>query len=157
MDATTMQSISSILKILKIDYPDLIFVEDESFSWSPATKVIRYKNQDSEWEKLFHEVGHAIMNHNQYTYDIGLLANEREAWQKAKEIAKLYKLKILQTIIEAELDTYRKWLGDRSTCPNCQSTGIQANANFYACPTCSQQWKVNDAKLCLLRRYKIKK
>lgn len=150
-----MPSLLTILEILKKDYPSIIFTEDDEFSWSPNKNTIRYYTDNNEWEKLFHELGHAINNHQKYTHDIGLLSNEREAWSEAIKIAKNYNLNIEQTTIESQLDTYRTWLSSRSTCPSCHSIGIQIAMYLYSCIICGQSWKVNEAKICSLRRYKI--
>lgn len=151
-----MQSIHSILSKLKNDYTDINFKENDLFAWSPKDKTVSYNLLNNEWEKLFHEVGHALIGHIDYTHDINLLTCERDAWEKAKKIAHIYNYEISDQIIESQLDTYRQWLHARSTCPSCQSTGLQMNSKKYSCITCGQTWRVNEAKVCSLRRYKIK-
>ena len=156
MDVTIMLSIQSILSQLKSDYPNIHFKKADIFAWSPKDQTISYNVVSNEWEKLFHELGHALIGHYDYSHYISLLACERDAWVKAKIIASTYNYSISEDIIESQLDTYRAWLHARSTCPSCQSTGMQISSKKYSCLTCMQTWRVNEAKICSLRRYKIK-
>ena len=66
--------------------------------------LYRY-NSDSSY-LLLHEAGHALLEHNKHSRDIGLVAMERDAWQYAKvELAEL-SLTIPAKIVEDNLDTY---------------------------------------------------
>ena len=63
---------------------------------------------------------------------------------------------VVEDFIEEHLDTYRDWLHARSSCPDCTATGYQTDASTYACPACSHTWRVNEARICQLRRYSTK-
>ncbi|MCY1379960.1 hypothetical protein D9M68_895230 [compost metagenome] len=81
---------------------------------------------------------------------------ERDAWRYAKEkLGSNYKVTITDTVIQDSLDTYRDWLHARSTCPNCQATGMQNRKRHYRCIACQHVWRVNDARICGLRRYSL--
>jgi hypothetical protein len=80
---------------------------------------------------------------------------ERDAWDKANEIAEIYHLEINDEIVQSTLDTYRDWLHERSNCPVCQASGIQIEKYAYRCIACNHKWRVNEARICALRRYKI--
>ena len=82
---------------------------------------------------------------------------ERAAWDKALELAKTVNVDIDEELIETSLDTYRDWLHDRSTCPSCNATGIEASKQQYECISCHTTWRVNEARDCSLRRYTTKK
>ena len=125
--------------------------------WSPSSKTVYI---DSNEEKpdliLLHEMGHALLNHQEYARDIKLLSMERDAWNFARDkLAPKLDINIDQDFIEDHLDTYRDWLHLKSTCPNCQANGVEKEKNIYLCPICGTKWKTNVATQTQLKRYKI--
>jgi hypothetical protein len=157
MDVTTMLSITLLVSQLKIDYPQFLFKESVRFLWSPTENTIYYTDKgDNSCIFLLHELSHGLLNHADYNYDIELIAMEREAWDKFMDLAKFYSVTIDDNIIQSTLDTYRDWLHSRSNCPNCKATGVQIGKNNYTCLACSHGWKVNEARICALRRYNIR-
>jgi len=81
---------------------------------------------------------------------------EREAWSYAsRQLGPAYGVAIADNDAETALDTYRDWLHARSTCPSCQAIGVQTSKHHYSCVACHEKWRVNDARICALRRYKI--
>lgn len=153
MGATTTP-LTSLLPKLRQDNPTLTFTEGEHFLWSPDTQTIKYR-PSAEPGLLLHELAHALLGHHSYERDIQLLAMERSAWEEAQRLAVTYGVSIPSQITEDHLDTYRDWLHARSTCPTCTATGYQTGAKTYSCPACSQEWRVNEARLCGLRRTKV--
>lgn len=152
-----MRSTSSLLNKLKVDYPDISFKPGDTFLWSPETKTVYYVHDKPDSKALLlHEVSHGLLEHREYTRDIELLAMEAAAWEKANELAKTYHFPISDTVAEEHLDTYRDWLHARSTCPECTATGYQTGRDTYSCPACNTDWRVNEARICELRRYKQK-
>jgi hypothetical protein len=149
-----MRSMSSLIHKLKTSHPDISFVEAEQFAWSPAARAILY-NRSLPYAPLLllHELSHASLDHQDYRRDIELIAMETAAWEKAKEHAETYKIRIAEGVIQDHLDTYRDWLHARSSCPNCSANGYQVEKLQYECPACTHAWKVNEARLCALRRY----
>jgi lipopolysaccharide biosynthesis regulator YciM len=105
---------------------------------------------------LIHELAHALLNHKNYRRDIELIEMETAAWHEAKQYGEKYNVEIKEDVIQDHLDTYRDWLHARSSCPNCLATGYQTKHLTYECPACTHSWKVNEARLCALRRYGIK-
>lgn len=149
-----MPSIHSLLLQLKADYPSLSFKPATEFFWSPSEKTVYYNEKaDDQWVTLIHELAHGVLNHSEYRKDVQLLHMERQAWSKAEDIAKAYGEEISEETIETHLDSYRDWLHKRSTCPNCEAIGIQIKQQLYSCPACLNQWRVNEARTCGLRRY----
>jgi Zn finger protein HypA/HybF involved in hydrogenase expression len=158
MDATTMRSTSSLLHKLKTDYPNIFFIASDTFSWDPDLKTVFYANEGPQFKALLlHEVSHGLLEHRAYKRDIELLAMEAAAWNKAKELATQYHFPVSDTVAEEHLDTYRDWLHARSTCTHCSATGYQSSKDMYTCPACTTEWRVNEARICELRRYTVQK
>lgn len=161
MDATTTHSMSLLIQKLKEAHPTLSFEEAEQFSWSPSKQTIFYApDLPHAPGLLLHELSHALLGHQTYRRDVELIAMETAAWQKAQEYAAATPdlladptVELSEDIIQDHLDTYRDWLHARSTCPNCSANGYQSDTAMYTCPACSQTWRVNEARLCALRRY----
>lgn len=148
-----MPSTRLLIKKLKIDFTQFSFQESDDFLWSPSNQTVFYVNIEGGYAYLLHELSHGLLGHADYTRDVELLAMERTAWDKALILAKTYNEIIGSDIVEFNLDTYRDWLHSRSTCPNCQATGLQIKKRLYTCPACRHNWRVNDARICALRRY----
>ncbi len=145
-----------LLARLRADFPDLIFQNAHDFYWSPINATVFYKQiiSDDDRRTLLHELGHALLSHQNFTLDIDLIKMERDAWQYAQvHLAPTYEVSITDEHVEDALETYREWLHSRSRCPTCQMTGVQTGEKQYSCLGCSLRWKANDARRCSLRRY----
>lgn len=150
--------IQHLIKALQSNCPQLRFMPDTSFYWSPKDATIHYPaNHDSKYaqQQLLHEVAHALLGHTTYESDINLLHIEIAAWEKAIELAAEYHLQIDREHIESCLDTYRDWLHNRATCPECNAAGLQHPAGTYTCVNCSCVWSVTDQRLCRTYRLKV--
>lgn len=152
MVVTIMPSIHSLIPLLKADYPQFTFKQGDDFLWSPSERTVYYTFQKYGCGFLLHELSHGLLEHSEYSHDVELIAMEREAWDSALNLAKYYDMKIDDELIQSNLDTYRDWLHARSTCPTCDATGLQTKKHVYICPACSHIWKVNEARMCALRR-----
>lgn len=152
MVATIMPLTLSLLARLSRDFPDISFVQGDTFHWSPHEHTVYYPNIiDSA--SLAHETAHAALSHDAYARDIDLMKIERDAWEYTTTVlAKRYGLKIDDDTVQDALDTYRNWLHARSTCPGCQATGLQIAVRRYTCLACKAAWRVNEARSCALRR-----
>ncbi len=148
-----MPSIPSLILRLKADYPQFTFHPSDTFLWSPSEQTIHYVVDEGGAEFILHELAHGLLGHADYNHDIELLAMERAAWDKAVEIGEHYALVIDSELIQSTLDTYRDWLHARSTCPHCRATGLQVKKRRYTCPACQHAWRVNEARICALRRF----
>ncbi len=158
MDVIIMPSITSLLTNLSRDYPMITFEEAEEFTWLPESRTIFYNPLRKYGSNLLlHELSHALLGHSAYQKDIELIAMETEAWEKAKELAPHYMVTINETVVQDHLDTYRHWLHARSTCPACSAVGYQTHPRTYRCIACGTTWRVNEARLCGLKRYVTKK
>ncbi|MCB9819859.1 hypothetical protein H6796_00915 [Candidatus Nomurabacteria bacterium] len=154
-----MQLTTSLINNIKSLYPQFKYEAGNDFSWNPSNDTIYYAVEHlNGLDQMLHELAHALLDHRNFSKDIELISLERDAWRYAKnELATKLEHKIQDSSIESHLDTYRDWLHKRSTCPKCESTGLQQDSSHYSCITCGQGWRVNDARSCGLRRYVIKK
>ncbi len=151
-----MRSTNWLLDQLKADFPELTFVADDDFKWSPQTKTVFFAANDAHFPaRLLHEVAHAALEHSDYSRDIELIAIERDAWHYTQTVlAPKYQVTLTDDEVQDDMDTYRDWLHARSTCPTCSATGLQTDKKTYRCVACHQTWDVNEALVCNLRRYK---
>lgn len=153
-----MPSNKDLVARLQKDFPNFIFNKSNCFSWSPNEKTVNYDEDSHDYPIcLFHELAHGILKHSDYCRDIELVKMESEAWYKVVELAKKYEVKIDENDIQSTIDTYRDWLHSRSICPNCKANGIQSDSKNYSCLACSHKWRVNEARTCGLKRYRIDK
>ncbi|MEO5627341.1 MAG: hypothetical protein ABIQ89_00430 [Candidatus Saccharimonadales bacterium] len=146
-----------LLKTLREDFPHVQFTPGETFSWSSRKQTICYpvvaaKTANAAWS-LLHEMGHAVLNHTTYQSDFELVKLEAAAWDKAAELGQKYGHIIDVDHIQDCLDTYRDWLHQRSTCPQCLVTSLQRDMHTYCCYNCNTQWRVSRSKLC--RPYRL--
>jgi len=141
----------SLLPNLKSLVPHVVFEESDSFFWSPKHSKINYYNSgasdDCIWA-LLHETSHALLNHHSYKKDIELLLMEVSAWEKAKELAGKFNIKINEEHIQDCLDTYRDWLHQRATCPRCGIVSLQKSIKKYQCHNCHAEWTVSNSRFC---------
>jgi len=152
-----MLSTSSLASKLATDFPDYTFTPAKEFLWSPEKQTVFYIAGSTDASSFLHELAHAVLHHQSYTRDIELLEMERAAWLQAEVLAKGYGVTVTPDTVEDSLDTYRDWLHARSTCPGCEATGVQTKKNEYKCIACRTKWRVNDARICALRRYTLPK
>lgn len=142
----------SLLNRLEADYPEISFVEGESFYWSPNESTVTYvivstQPEVSKWS-LLHEVSHGILGHTDYSTDFELMQLEVAAWKKAVTLGKKYGIKIDLEHVEDCLDTYRDWLHRRSTCPTCGVVSLQTSERTYKCINCDSTWRVSNSRFC---------
>lgn len=148
----------SLLNSLVEQFPDMSFVESDSFYWSPKDHAIHFNidklaDIQGQWS-LIHELAHGLLNHSTYKTDYELLSYEVAAWQKAIEISPNYDITIAPDHIEDCLDSYRDWLYARSTCPTCRLNSLQVSPDTYKCLNCLCKWRVSPSRFC--RPYRLK-
>ena len=129
---------------LKQDYPQFKFIKGDHYMWSSQKRTIYYR-LPIDLRLILHELSHGLLNHSTYILDIDLLKKEVDAWEKAKQLAKDYNIRIQPKLIKNKLETYRNWLDKRSRCPNCHLIGVQKRYNQnYSCINCHRKWSVPD-------------
>lgn len=88
--------------------------------------------------QVLHEVGHAILEHENFKTDPERLKMEREAWEEARKLCPRYHIIYDEELVEMKMDTYRDWLHQRSRCKKCGLTRYQTKDGKYHCPNCEQ-------------------
>jgi hypothetical protein len=149
-----------LLRSLKKAHPGLSFEPAASFYWSPKQRIVYYRDATEEspqaaWS-LLHELGHALLDHQDFQTDFELLQIEVAAWEKANGLAETYGYQIDPDHIQDCLDTYRDWLYQRSSCPTCTSCSLQTAPRTYTCHNCNTVWRVSSSRLCRAYRRKQK-
>lgn len=128
------------LKRLECDYPDLKFRLGKKFMFRPPRTVVYADVRELEVKycvlQLLHELGHALLGHRSFRTDPERVRMECAAWHKAKELCTIYGVKYDEDFAEAELDTYRDWLHQKSQCKECGATRYQTKDGVYHCPFC---------------------
>ncbi len=153
-----MPSTTTLLSRIRSDFPQFLFKSGNDFYWSPSDKTIYYgKNDKNRAVFILHELSHALLGHASYKSDVKLIAMERQAWDNTRLLAAVYAIPISEETIQANLDSYRKWLHARSLCPNCETVGIQTKKSYYKCLACCHAWTANEARTCRLKRRSINK
>lgn len=158
-------TIDSLVAQIASDHPDLEFVEGGRFAWHAGNsgrgrisyRKVRPNNKadtTSAIFSLFHELGHALLGHKDYTNDMQLLQMEAAAWSHARGLAGRYNVTLDEDHVQDCLDTYRDWLHLRATCPTCYARSLQQDARNYRCHNCGTQWSVTRSRLC--RPYRLR-
>ena len=145
-----------LLEKVSRDFPKIEFKLSDTFCWSDEDQSICY-DPDAEhaiWS-LLHELGHMHYKHDRYTTDVMLVRMEVEAWEKAKELGSHYDHAIDEDHIQDCIDSYRNWQHRRSTCPECEQTGIEKTSGTYLCINCRTTWKVTANRFCRVYRQRL--
>lgn len=147
-----MQKSANILDNLATIIPDITLIKADIFSWKPSLNSITYIDNELATDhgalNLLHEAGHALKNHQTYAYDVELLRLEAEAWDIAKSICKDMSINFNTDIAQDNLDTYRDWLHQRSTCITCGFISLQTEPGIYRCFNCDSRWSVPHTPIC---------
>lgn len=142
----------NLLNKLQKQLPDIKFVRAATFYWSPQTSTIylnpgALEKAEGQWA-LLHEAGHAVLDHQDYKTDAGLLMLEVEAWQAAQALGKKLDVIIDEDHVQDCLNTYRDWLYARSACPTCALNSLQIDETTYLCLNCLTRWSVSQSRFC---------
>lgn len=141
-----------ILGELRAKFPTFSFVAGSSFCWSPERKEICFNSTNfkpSHIWSLFHETGHALLEHQTYRTDLELVRLEVAAWERARLLAQEFNIEIENDHIQDCLDTYRDWLNKRSICPTCSHKSLQQGERLsYRCFNCRTVWQVTPSRFC---------
>lgn len=129
MDATFLARIKS-------DFPDYRFISGKRFSFRPPKTIMIGPEEPNDSLLLLHELGHALSGHRDFDTSVRRVKMEREAWDKAEELALKYSVYFDEELVENELDTYREWLHKKTCCPRCKLTMYQTPDGIYHCPKC---------------------
>lgn len=142
---------TDFIEKIEQDFPAINFVESDTFKWSPDEKAVYFDSNDENAQlATLHEIGHALLQHDDFTSDLDLINKELQAWEKALDLADSYLLEVNEDFIEECMETYRNWLHQRSICPKCQHNVFQGKNFTFKCQNCSNEWQVEADQYCSL-------
>lgn len=133
--------VDKFIERLRQDFPRFRIKEGKRFKYQ-FPGLIHYEcPKDGKMSTEFglsvlHEVGHAILEHKNFRTDLERLKMERGAWEEARKMCIIYNILYDEEFVEAEMDTYRDWLHQRSKCRRCGLTRYQTRDGEYHCPNC---------------------
>ncbi len=129
------------------DWPQITFIASRFNMYSPAERAVYYDSKRSDTNAgrlgLLHEIGHAVLGHQIYKYDMELLNLEMDAWDFVREQAPRYGLAVDEEHIARSIATYDEWLSKRATCPDCRNFSLQKDRSIFGCFACGSKWQVN--------------
>ncbi|MBQ6375755.1 hypothetical protein IJJ37_02405 [Candidatus Saccharibacteria bacterium] len=126
---------------LQQDFPEVKFQFGKKFLFRPPKTIMLRPEESDSALLLLHELGHFLCGHRNFKMEVERLKMEREAWEKARELCKVYGVSYDEEVVEQELDTYRDWLDKKSRCPICGLTRYQTPDGKFHCPECNgRRW-----------------
>ena len=128
---------NELLSKIKADYPELKIIKGRKFAFRPPKTIVVGPLEAASSLLILHELGHAVLRHKDFGVDVERLKMEMQAWEKARELAKIYEVEFDEEVMQEELSTYRDWLHRKSRCPICGLTRYQKPDGQYCCPKCS--------------------
>ncbi|MDP4038766.1 MAG: hypothetical protein Q8P54_02290 [bacterium] len=134
-----------------INYFDALkFLASDHFAYSASEDIVNYDPEKLESDlgrlNLLHEISHCLLGHIDYDYDLELLIMEVKAWNKTRELAPIFKIKIDEDYITTCIESYDLWVSSRATCPECDNFNLQQKLNEFRCFNCQTRWRVNKRK-----------
>lgn len=132
------------------DFPQFDFIPGGFFMWSPHAQAIVYDTSRIQANDgllaLIHEIGHGLLGHRIYKFDMQLIQMELDAWDVTRDLAERYNIAVDEDHIARCIDSYDAWLTKRATCPDCQNFSLQKGRDEYSCFACGSTWQVNWRK-----------
>lgn len=133
--------VDKFIERLRQDFPELRFRAGKRFKYQFPGMVQYERPETAELNTEFglqvlHEVGHARLEHKNFSTDPERLKMEREAWEEARRLCGRYNIIYDEELVEGKMDTYRDWLHQRSKCRKCGLTQYQTRDGEYHCPNC---------------------
>lgn len=130
---------SAFLAQVSSDYPQFNFRASARFRFRPPLTIYYDPSEDAHFALLLlHELAHALLGHFSFASLAERLQCERDAWQKTAQLCKQYRLPYDPVYAEANLDTYRDWLYQKTRCKTCGSTCLELDHNRLFCPFCQK-------------------
>ncbi|MBQ2660046.1 hypothetical protein IJF86_01320 [Candidatus Saccharibacteria bacterium] len=131
-----MENFTNLLEKVKQSYPNFTYKTGAKFAFRPPKTIIIGPYEPHSELVLLHELGHAIINKNSFKTDVERLKIESIAWEKAKSLCQEFNQEFDSDFAESELDSYRDWLHQKSTCKKCGLTRFETTDGKYHCPHC---------------------
>lgn len=135
------------------------FMADSDFYFDAADDVIYYDASRLSTNlgalSLLHEIAHAELAHFDFRTDLELFAMETQAWAKTRELAQRHGIACSDRYIRSCLNTYSRWIDQRSTCPTCDNFSLQTDSSTYQCFSCQARWRIQETANTSIRRVRL--
>ena len=125
-----------LLDRLEEDFPEVKLRQGRKFLFRPPRTIVLGPAEKYDSLLLLHEFGHYLCGHHDFDTDARRVRCECEAWEKARELCEQYGVEFNGEFVEAQLDSYRDYLDQKSRCPKCGLTRFQTPDGAYHCPFC---------------------
>ncbi len=129
------------LKDLISAYPEFTFRPGKKFSFRPPKSIHYLEDNDNFRFLLLHELAHALLGHFSFSTSLERLKIERDAWEKTRSLCAEYKIPFDESLAEAELNTYRDWVHQKTLCKCCGLSCLELNSESLYCPFCQKTYK----------------
>ena len=128
----------AFLSSLEETYPDFTFRPGHKFLFRPPKSIYYLESDENFRLLLLHELAHALLGHFSFSRSLERLQIERDAWEKTRELCNLHSVPFDEALAEAELDTYRDWVHQKTLCKTCGLTCLEVNSESLFCPFCQK-------------------
>ena len=132
---------ASFLETLKTVYPSFTFKPGRKFLFRPKKTILYLESNENFRLLLLHELAHALLGHFSFDRSLERLQIERDAWEKTRELCDLHSVPFNESLAEAELNTYRDWVHQKTLCKTCGATCLEVNSESLFCPNCQKTYK----------------
>lgn len=127
-------------------FEQFVYLPGNRFAFDASSDVINYVTAEltSNAGKLalLHETSHAILGHFHFSSDLELFMMELSAWRHTATLAEQFAIDIDRAYIDDCIDSYERWLDQRSTCPTCANFCLSDQAHHYHCFVCATEWDI---------------
>lgn len=130
----------AFLNSLVASFPELSFKPGKKFLFRPK-KTVFYAEENKNFPLLLlHETAHALLGHFSFSTELERLTIERDAWEKTRSLCADFALPFDEEFAEANLDTYRDWLHQKTLCKTCGLTCLEVDSESLYCPFCQKRF-----------------
>ena len=139
--ASLSASDSALLLSITNKYPQFTFKPGQKFLFRPPHTIHYVIGEKNFRFLLLHELAHALLGHFSYQTSLERLKIERDAWDYTRSLCSEEKIPVLETVAEAELDTSRNWVHQKTLCKKCGLSCIEVNKTTLFCPKCQKTYE----------------
>lgn len=136
----------AFLDTLKSTYSDFTFKSGRKFLFRPPKSIFYLESNENFRFLLLHELAHALLGHFSFSRSLERLEIERDAWEKTRELCELHNVAFDESLAEAELDTYRDWVHQKTLCKTCGQTCLEVSSESLFCPFCQKTYPRTKTK-----------
>ena len=128
----------AFLESLKSSYPDFSFRPGRKFLFRPPKSIYYLEDNENFRFLLLHELAHALLGHFSFDTSLERLKLERDAWEKTRVLCSELSVPFLDSLAEAELNTYRDWHHQKTLCKTCGLSCLEVSSESLYCPFCQK-------------------